>query len=174
MKVEKYLQEVAKVMARVIIARKVGGKCRDLPAHCKRPEEKTGILSYDGWFGILIKQEDFNIFPKENLLVFEKDPVDSDWRSSEKFNLTGTKKEIFYLEEDEFLSGALKKKNATLAELVSEAERKIWINEKYLKYFDRHADFYQKCDGSMICISDATCHGVPVLTAVVMPVRYSE
>ena len=48
------------------------------------------------------------------------------------------------------------------------------VNEKYLKYFDYHADFYQKCDDPMIYISDATCHGVPVLTAVIMPVRYSE
>lgn len=161
MKVEKYLQEVAKA----IIARKVGGKLMNLPGLWKHSEEKTVGISIDGCFGILV-DEDLNIFQTENFSVFEKDLVDSDWRNCEKFVLTGVKKEL--------PSGALKKKNATLAELVSEAGRKIWINEKYLKYFDRHADFYQKCDGSMIYISDATCHGVPVLTAVVMPVRYSE
>lgn len=161
MKVEKYLQEVAKA----IIARKVGGKLMNPPVLWKHPEEKTVGISIDGGFGILV-DEDLNIFQTENFSVFEKDLVDSDWRNYEKFVLTGIKKEV--------PSGALKKKNATLAELVSEAGRKIWINEKYLKYFDGHADFYQKCDGSMICISDATCHGVPVLTAVVMPVRYSE
>ena len=161
MKVEKYLQEVAKA----IIARKVGGKLMNPPALWKHPEEKTVGISIDGGFGILV-DEDLNIFQTENFSVFEKDLVGSGWRSCEKFVLTGVKKEL--------PSGALKKKNATLAELVSEAGRKIWINEKYLKYFDYHADFYQKCDGSMIYISDATCHGVPVLTAVVMPVRYSE
>ena len=122
-------------------------------------------ISIDGGFGILV-DEDLNIFQAENFRILKEDLIDSDWRNYEKFVLTGIKKEL--------PSGALKKKNATLAELVSEAGRKIWINEKYLKYFDYHADFYQKCDGSMICISDATCHGVPVLTAVVMPVRYSE
>lgn len=161
MKLEKYLQEVAKA----IISRKVGGKLMNLPALWKHPEEKTVGISIDGGFGILV-DEDLNIFQTENFSVFEKDLVDSDWRNYEKFVLTGIKKEV--------PSGALKKKNATLAELVSEAGRKIWINEKYLKYFDYHADFHQKCDGSMIYISDATCHGVPVLTAVVMPVRYSE
>lgn len=161
MKVEKYLQEVAKA----IIARKAGGKLMNLPGLWKHPEEKTVGISIDGGFGILV-DEDLNIFQTENFSVLKEDLADSDWRSYEKFVLTGIKKEV--------PSGALKKKNATLAELVSEAGRKIWINEKYLKYFDYHADFYQKCDGSMIYISDATCHGVPVLTAVVMPVRYSE
>lgn len=161
MKVEKYLQEVAKS----IIARKVGGKLMNPPAIWKHPEEKTVGISIDGCFGILV-DEDLNIFQAENFSVFKKDLVNSDWRSCEKFVLTGVKKKL--------PSGALKKKNATLVELVSEVGRKIWINEKYLKYFDYHADFYQKCDGSMIYISDATCHGVPVLTAVVMPVRYSE
>lgn len=161
MKVEKYLMEVAKA----IIARKVGGKLMNPPALWKHPEEKTVGISIDCGFGILV-DEDLNIFQTENFSVFEKDLVDSGWRNYEKFVLTGIKKEV--------PSIALKKKNATLAELVSEVGRKIWINEKYLKYFDYHADFYQKCDGSMIYISDATCHGVPVLTAVVMPVRYSE
>lgn len=163
MKVEKYLQEVAKA----IIARKVGGKLMNLPALWKHPEEKTVGISIDGGFGILV-DEDLDIFQihTENFRILKEDLADSDWRNYEKFVLTGIKKEV--------PSGALKKKNATLAELISEAGRKIWINEKYLKYFDYHADFYQKCDGSMICISDATCHGVPVLTAVVMPVRYSE
>ena len=161
MKVEKYFQEVAKA----IIVRKVGGKLMNPPALWKHPEEKTVGISIDGCFGILV-DEDLNIFQTENFRISKEDLADSDWRSYEKFVLTGIKKEL--------PSGALKKKNATLAELVSEAGRKIWINEKYLKYFDYHADFYQKCDGSMICISDATCHGVPVLTAVVMPVRYSE
>ena len=162
MKVEKYLQEVAKS----IIARKVGGKLMNPPAPWKHPEEKTVGISIDGGFGILV-DEDLNIFQTENFNVFEKDLVDSDWRNYEKFVLTGVKKEL--------PSGALKKKNATLAELVSEAGRKIWINEKYLKYFDYHANFYQKCDGSMIYISDAMYKGcVPILTAVVMPVRYSE
>lgn len=161
MKAEKYLQEVAKA----IISRKVGGKLVNPPALWKHPEERTVGISIDGCFGILV-DEDLNIFQTEKFSVLEKDLVDSDWRSGEKFNLTGVKKEL--------PSGALKKKNTTLAELVSEAGRKIWINEKYLKYFDYHADFYQKCDGSMIYISDATCHGVPVLTAVVMPVRCPE
>ena len=161
MKVEKYLQEVA----RAIISRKVGGKLMNPPALWKHPEEKTVGISIDGGFGILV-DEDLNIFQMENFRISKEDLADSDWRSYEKFVLTGIKKEL--------PSGALKKKNATLAELVSEAGRKIWINEKYLKYFDYHADFYQKCDDQMICISDATCHGVPVLTAVVMPVRYSE
>lgn len=161
MKVEKYLQEVA----RAIISRKVGGKLMNPPALWKHPEEKTVGISIDGGFGILV-DEDLNIFQMENFRISKEDLADSDWRSYEKFVLTGIKKEL--------PSGALKKKNATLAELVSEAGRKIWINEKYLKYFDYHADFYQKCDDPMICISDATCHGVPVLTAVVMPVRYSE
>ena len=161
MKVEKYFQEVAKA----IIVRKVGGKLMNPPALWKHPEEKTVGISIDGCFGILV-DEDLNIFQTENFRISKEDLADSDWRSYEKFVLTGIKKEL--------PSGALKKKNATLAELVSEAGRKIWINEKYLKYFDYHADFYQKCDGSMICISDVTCHGVPVLTAVVMPVRYSE
>ena len=161
MKVEKYLQEVAKA----IIARKVGGKLMNPPALWKHPEEKTVGISIDGGFGILV-DEDLSIFQMENFRILKEDLADSDWRNYEKFVLTGIKKEVS--------SGALRKKNATLAELVSEAGRKIWINEKYLKYFDHHADFYQKCDGSMICISDATCHGVPVLTAVVMPVRYSE
>lgn len=161
MKVEKYLQEVAKA----IIARKVGGKLMNPPTLWKHPEEKTVGISIDCGFGILV-YEDLSIFQMENFRILKEDLVDSDWRNYEKFVLTGIKKEV--------PSSALKKKNVTLAELVSEAGRKIWINEKYLKYFDRHADFYQKCDGSMICISDATCHGVPVLTAVVMPVRYSE
>lgn len=161
MKVEKYLQEVAKA----IISRKAGGKLVNPPALWKHPEERTVGISIDGGFGILV-DEDLNIFQTENFSAFEKDLVNSDWRSCEKFVLTGVKKEL--------PSGALKKKNATLAELVSEAGRKIWINEKYLKYFDYHADFYQKCDGSMIYISDATCHGVQVLTAVVMPVRCPE
>lgn len=161
MKVEKYLQEVAKA----IISRKVGGKLVNPPVLWKHLEEKTVGISIDGCFGILV-DEDLNIFQTENFSVFEKDLVNSDWRSCEKFVLTGVKKEL--------PSGALKKKNTTLAELVSEAGRKIWINEKYLKYFDYHADFYQKCDGSIIYISDATCHGVPVLTAVVMPVRCLE
>ena len=161
MKVEKYLMEVAKA----IIARKVGGKLMNPPALWKHPEEKNVGVSIDCGFGILV-YEDLSIFQMENFRILKEDLVDSDWRNYEKFVLTGIKKEL--------PSGALKKKNATLAELVSESGRKIWINEKYLKYFDYHADFYQKCDGSMICISDATCHGVPVLTAVVMPVRYSE
>ena len=161
MKVEKYLQEVAKA----IIARKVGGKLMNPPAFWKDPEEKTVGISIDGCFGILV-DEDLNIFQTENFRISKEDLADSDWRSYEKFVLTGIKKEL--------PSGALKKKNATLAELVSEAGRKIWINEKYLKYFDRHADFYQECECSTIYISDATCHGVPVLTAVIMPVRYSE
>lgn len=161
MKVEKYLTEVAKA----IIARKVGGKLMNPPALWKHPEEKTVGVSIDCGFGILV-DEDLNIFQMENFRILKEDLVDSDWRNYEKFVLTGIKKEV--------PSGALKKKNATLAELVSEVGRKIWINEKYLKYFDYYADFYQKCDGSMIYISDATCHGVPVLTAVVMPVRYSE
>ena len=161
MKVEKYLTEVAKA----IIARKVGGKLMNPPALWKHPEEKTVGISIDGCFGILV-DEDLNIFQTENFRISKEDLADSDWRSYEKFVLTGIKKEL--------PSGALKKKNATLAELVSEAGRKIWINEKYLKYFDYHADFYQKCDDPMIYISDATCHGVPVLTAVIMPVRYSE
>lgn len=161
MKVEKYLQEVAKA----IIARKVGGKLMNPPGFFKRPKEGTAIITLDGYFGVLI-EEDSNIFQEKNLAISEKVLFDPDWRSCEKFVLTGIKKEL--------PSGALKKKNATLVELVSEVGRKIWINEKYLKYFDYHADFYQKCDGSMIYISDATCHGVPVLTAVVMPVRYSE
>lgn len=161
MKVEKYLQEVAKA----IISRKVGGKLVNPPGFWKHPEEKTVGISIDGCFGILV-DEDLSIFQTENFSVLKKDLVASDWRSCEKFVLTGVKKEL--------PSGALKKKNATLAELVSEAGRKIWINEKYLKYFDYHADFYQKCDGSIIYISDATCHGVPVLTAVVMPVRCPE
>lgn len=161
MKVEKYLQEVAKA----IIARKVGGKLMNPPAFWKHPEEKTVGISIDYDFGILV-DEDLNIFQTENFRILKEDLADSDWRNYEKFVLTGIKKEV--------PSSALKKKNATLAELVSEVGRKIWINEKYLKYFDYHADFYQKCDGSMIYISDTTRHGVPVLTAVVMPVRYSE
>lgn len=163
MKVEKYLQEIAKA----IIARKVGGKLMNPPALWKHPEEKTVGISIDGCFGILV-DEDLDIFQihTENFRILKEDLADSDWRNYEKFVLTGIKKEV--------PSGTLKKKKATLAELVSEAGRKIWINEKYLKYFDYHADFYQKCDGSMIYISDACCHGVPVLTAVVMPVRYSE
>ena len=161
MKVEKYLTEVAKA----IIARKVGGKLMNPPALWKHPEEKTVGVSIDCGFGILV-YEDLSIFQMENFRILKEDLVDSDWRNYEKFVLTGIKKEV--------PSGALKKKNATLAELVSEVGRKIWINEKYLKYFDYHADFYQKCDDPMIYISDSTCHGVPVLTAVVMPVRYSE
>ena len=162
MKVEKYLQEVAKA----IIARKVGGKLMNPPALWKHPEGKTVGISIDGGFGILV-YEYLNIFQEENFNVSKKDYVDSDWRSYEKFVLTGVKKEV--------PSRALKKKNKTLAELVSEAGRKIWINEKYLKYFDHHADFYQKCDGSMIYVSDAMYEGgVPILTAVVMPVRCSE
>ena len=162
MKDEKYLQEVAKA----IIVRKVGGKLMNPPALWKHPEEKAMGISIDGGFGILV-DEDLNIFQVENFNVIKKNTVDSDWRSYEKFSLTGVKKEL--------PSGALKKKNATLAELVSEAGRKIWINEKYLKYFNYHADFYQKRDGSMIYVSDAMYEGgVPILTAVVMPVRCSE
>lgn len=124
MKLEKFMQEVAKKM----VCHNLDGE--KLPTFWKHKELDDSInpdkvvITINGCFAIVIP-ENWNIFHCE---YGKSDPIKCcNWKNFDKLDLTGVLK---------------KRKKETFCQMKTEGCRETWVNEKYLKYFDK-SEFYQ-------------------------------
>lgn len=149
MKLEKFIQEVAKQMMRHNLDREktpTFWKHKDLDDSIN--SDKIAITT-NGYFAIIIP-ESWNIFHCE---YGKTDPIKCcNWKNFDKLELTGLSKKI---------------KKETYFQMKTK-DRETWVNEKYVKYFDK-SEFYQETNLSIVYVSE---YGK--LVGVIMPYKMKE